>query len=85
MIWASRMTDLSVKEIEHSSISIDSDRNVYVTGKSEDSDTSFSSATIKYSSDGSLLWLQRFCSSLGILGRHSILALDSEGQVYVSG
>ncbi len=82
--WESRYTGSVGKDDRPSSIAVDIDQNVYVTGKSQDSDTSSSLATIKYSSNGSLLWLQRRSSTSNFWEGTSCLALDLEGQVYIA-
>lgn len=61
--------------------------NVYVTGRSYGTGTyaDFDYATVKYSADGKQLWTQRYTRpSLGDDVPNAI-ALDSVGNVYITG
>jgi len=68
-----------------SSIAVDGSGNVYVTGRSYGSGTSWDYATIKYNSSGVQQWVQRYNGpGNGDDGAYSI-AVDGSGNVYVTG
>jgi len=65
-------------------IAVDGSGNVYVTGESYGSGTLTDYATIKYDSNGTQLWVQRY----GPLSSYDIandIAVDAFGNVYVTG
>lgn len=64
-------------------IAVDSEGNVYVTGISSSEGYNMDCVTIKYSTDGALLWLSRYDSG-GWDGGIAI-AVDDIGYVYVTG
>jgi hypothetical protein len=66
-------------------LAVDSQGNVYVTGRSIGSGTGFDYATIKYDANGNELWVRRY-NSPGNGGDAALaLAVDSQGNVYVTG
>jgi hypothetical protein len=65
------------------SIVLDSSGNVYVTGLSRDSSTSFDYATIKYDSDGNELWIGLYNG--GSVDYATGVTVDNSGYVYVTG
>jgi hypothetical protein len=67
------------------SIAVDGSGNVYVTGESEGSVTSFDYATIKYNSSGDSLWVRRYNGPGNIDDGALSIVLDSSGNVYVTG
>lgn len=68
---------------EGKSMVVDGSGNVYITGTSLGSGTGNDYATIKYNSSGDQMWIQRY-NGPGDCGANSI-ALDSSGNVYVTG
>lgn len=67
------------------SLAVDGSGNVYVTGSSVGSGTSWDYATIKYSAAGTELWVVRY-NGLGPSDDHAgALAVDGSGNVYVTG
>jgi len=68
---------------EAADIAIDS-TGIYVTGRSQGSDTSFDYLTIKYDSSGNMVWRVRYDHSGGDDEARAIIA-DSAGNVYVTG
>jgi len=67
------------------SITLDSSDNVYVTGVSTGSGTGNDFATIKYDSSGNLLWLVRFDGPAHGEDFATDIAIDTQGNVYVTG
>jgi uncharacterized delta-60 repeat protein len=83
--WVSRYngpgngTDLAT------AIAVDDDGNVYITGTSAGSGTGGDYATIKYDKSGVQQWVQRFNGPVNSFDRASSLAVDNNGNVYVTG
>jgi hypothetical protein len=67
------------------SLAIDSANNVYVTGYSPGTNSGNDIVTIKYNSDGNQIWLQRYCSPSGGNAAGNAIAVDNNGNVYVTG
>ncbi|HJY63357.1 MAG TPA: SBBP repeat-containing protein [Ignavibacteria bacterium] len=67
------------------SIAVDGSGNVYVTGESPGSGSGKDYATIKYSSDGTGLWLQRYNGTGNSDDAALSIAVDVSGNVYVTG
>ena len=69
---------------EPTAIAVDAAGNVYVTGRSQGSNTGFDYATIKYNSDGSIAWVERYDG--GNSADEAVgIAIDSVGDVYITG
>jgi len=66
-------------------IALDDSGNVYVTGSSVGSGTSYDYATIKYTPNGDTLWLRRYNGPLNSADGAGALAVDDSGNVYVTG
>jgi uncharacterized delta-60 repeat protein len=67
------------------SLAIDSYGNAYVTGYSYGIGTGADYATIKYNSSGIQQWVQRYNDSASSGDVASLVAVDSSGNVYVTG
>jgi len=67
------------------SIALDPAGNVYVTGYSTGSGTDYDYATVKYDSSGEQQWVQRFNGPISGQDWPCAIALDSSGNVYVTG
>jgi hypothetical protein len=67
------------------SIAVDSDDNVYITGISQGAQGASNYTTIKYASDGTQAWVQRYNEPASQWSDVLQLALDSAGNVYVAG
>jgi uncharacterized delta-60 repeat protein len=67
------------------SIALDADRNVYVTGQSRGDGTAYDYATIKYDTEGNELWIAIYNGTVGGLDEANSIALDADGNVYVTG
>ncbi len=82
--WIQRY-DGSGNDDEAYDIKVDQAGNVYVTGTSYGTNTNLDYVTIKYSSDGSQLWLHRFNGSGNFEDKPVALAIDDMNNVYVTG
>jgi hypothetical protein len=82
--WFARY-DNNIKGLdEATAIAVDSEGNVYVTGRSQGSGTDYDYATIKYDKNGVQQWVSRYNYNNGVDGAAAI-AVDSAGNVYVTG
>jgi hypothetical protein len=70
---------------EPAAIAVDADGNVYVTGTSEDAAGIDDYATVRYSADGQRQWARRFDAGTGSTDQASDLAVDGDGNAYVTG
>jgi uncharacterized delta-60 repeat protein len=68
-----------------SSLAVDGQGNVYVTGQSIGSGTSYDCATVKYNSAGVQQWVQRYNGPGNDADGGFALAVDGQGNVYVTG
>ena len=66
-------------------IAVDGSGNVYVTGTSAGSGTSDDYATIKYYPNGDTAWVRRYNGPGNDIDEARAIALDSSGNVYVTG
>src|SRR5574341_975267 len=72
-------------EDEASALALDGIGNLYVTGSSVGSETSFDYATIKYAPNGDTLWVRRYNGPGNSYDDALALAVDGSGNVYVTG
>jgi hypothetical protein len=66
-------------------IAVDRSGNVYVTGYSDGSGTSFDYATVKYDPSGNELWVRRYNGPGNDTDYANAIAVDGSGNVYVTG
>ena len=66
-------------------IAVDIGNNVYVTGYSPGPNSTNDIVTIKYSNNGNQIWLQRYSSPSGGDAAGNAVAVDKNGNVYVTG
>lgn len=83
--WVQRYNGPGNDWDEATSIAVDNSGNVYVTGRSWGDGTGFECSTIKYSSDGTELWVHRFTAPGSVSEGGHAIAVDNSGNVYVSG
>ena len=84
--WISKYNGPGNNYDEATGIAIDGEGNVYVTGYSFGSDTTGNDyATVKYNSDGVEQWVQRYNGPGNGDDYAYAIAVDGEGNVYVSG
>src|SRR5574341_21110 len=84
-LWAKLYKGPSNDWDEATALVVDDSGNVYVTGSSMDSVTSYDYATIKYAPNGDTLWVRRYNGPGNDVDRASALVLDDSGNVYVTG
>ena len=81
--WVARYNGWDSGSDIANAIAVDSSGNVYVTGESEDYAHDY--ATIKYNSSGVEQWVARYTGSGWNWDEANAIALDSSGNVYVTG
>lgn len=84
-LWVSRYNGSGNHFDWASALAVDDAGNVHVTGKSSGNGTSYDYLTIKYDPDGNELWVRRYNESGESYDVASAMALDGQGNVYVTG
>src|SRR5574341_803946 len=84
-LWVRRYNGPGNSYDEASAVAVDNSGNVYVTGGSLGSGTSFDYATIKYAPNGDTLWVRRYDGPRNGPDEASALAVDNSCNVYVTG
>jgi hypothetical protein len=84
-MWGRKYNGPANGDDSASAIAVDGSGNVYVTGSSTGSGTDYDYATIKYDSNGTELWVQRFNGIVNGIDYVHGMAVDSSGYVYVTG
>jgi uncharacterized delta-60 repeat protein len=83
--WVQRYNGPANVNDNANSIAVDESGNAYVTGESTGIGSGADYATVKYSSSGVQLWVQRY-NGPGNSGDHAYsIAVDASGNVYVTG
>jgi uncharacterized delta-60 repeat protein len=83
--WVAQYDGPSNNDDGATAIAVDGSGNVYVTGHSWQSGTSWDYATIKYNCSGQQLWVSRYNGPGNIADFATGLALDPSDNVYVTG
>ena len=83
--WVSRYNGPGNFDDDASSLVTDNNGNVYVTGTSLGNGTNYDYATIKYNSIGDSVWVSRYNRPANINENAHSIAVDNQGNVYVSG
>ena len=85
--WAVRYNGPGNSTDDALSLAVDASQNVYVTGYSAAGfeETNFDYATIKYNANGQQAWVSRYNGPANDHDRASAVALDGNGNVYVTG
>jgi len=84
-LWVRRYNGPGNGEDVAYALAVDDSGNVYVTGYSEGSGTSYDYTTIKYSPNGDTLWVRRYNGPGNSDDAAGELAVDDSGNVYVTG
>ena len=85
LLWVRRYNGQGNGNDFASALAVDGGGSVYVTGSSDGSGTSRDYATVKYATNGSLLWVQRYNGPGNGTDNANALAVDGAGSVYVTG
>jgi uncharacterized delta-60 repeat protein len=83
--WVARYDGAASGEDRAHSLAVDASGNVYVTGRSHGSGTADDYASIKYDSFGVQQWVARYNSPINGDDNAEEIAVDAEGNVYVTG
>jgi Beta-propeller repeat len=83
--WVARYNGPANDDDESYAITVDASGNVYVTGYSVGSGTQEDYATIKYDGLGTEEWVARYDGPANLNDDAHAIALDSSGNVYVTG
>jgi uncharacterized delta-60 repeat protein len=84
-MWAARYDGPGNSGDEANALAVDGSGNVYVTGVSAGSGTSYDYATIKYDTSGNQMWAARYNGPGNSFDFATALAVDGSGNVYVTG
>ncbi len=83
--WTRRYEGSVGSENQASAVAVDGNGNVFITGRSEGSGSEFDYATIKYTSSGDTAWIERYDGTANYIDKAYALALDKNGNAYVTG
>jgi hypothetical protein len=84
-VWTNTYPQTPVATSAGTAIAIDAVNNVYVTGYSPGTNGTNDIVTIKYDPNGNMVWLQRYTSPSGGNAAGNAIAVDNNGNVYVTG
>ncbi len=84
-LWMRRYDGPGIGRDYANAIALDSNQNVYVTGRSYDPDSDFDYCTIKYDTNGYRLWIARFNGPGDFYDEAFDISVDSSQNVYVTG
>ena len=84
-LWAKLYNGPGNNSDEVAALVVDDSGNVYVTGSSIGSLTSYDYATIKYAPNGDTVWVRLYNGPGNDVDRANALVLDDSGNVYVTG
>ncbi len=85
LAWVARYDGEANSSDQISDMIIDSEGNIVVTGSSVEELPAGDIATIKYSSDGDLMWVATYGGGANGIDKGKSLALGPDGSIYVTG
>ena len=85
VMWTMRYSGEGNEDDKPVAICLDTDGNVYVTGQSKAAGTFWDYATVKYSNLGEQLWVARYNGPASSNDYPAALAVDIDGNIYVTG
>ncbi|MFQ6103254.1 MAG: SBBP repeat-containing protein [Candidatus Glassbacteria bacterium] len=85
VVWIERYNGPGNGDDIASAITIGVDGNIYVTGRSFGENSNYDYATIKYSSDGTRLWVTRYNGPGNGEDHATSIAVNCRGNIYVTG
>ncbi len=85
LLWSKKYDGPAHGDDRGVDIAIDDSSNVYVTGYSEGVGTATDIVTIKYGSDGTTKWVNRYDGAMHMTESPYCITLDAAGNVYVGG
>jgi hypothetical protein len=84
-IWTNTFPTVPIQPSVANAIAVDGANNSYVTGYSPGANSSNDIATIKYDQNGNQIWLQRYNGPGNGNDAGNAIAVDNNGNVYVTG
>jgi hypothetical protein len=84
-VWTNYFPSTPLGSTSPTSVAVDSANNCYVTGYSPGSNSANDIVTIKYGPNGNQIWLQRYSSPGSGNAAGNAIAVDNNGNVYVTG
>jgi outer membrane protein assembly factor BamB len=84
-LWTNYFPQTPLGSTSASSMAVDFANNCYVTGNSPASNGTNDIVTIKYDPNGNQIWLQHYSSPSGGNAAGNAIAVDNNGNVYVTG
>ena len=84
-LWTKYFQGLEKRFSRSTAVSVDKNGNVYVTGESHGASTKADYATVKYDSGGDQKWVQRYNGPGNGADMATGIAVDKNGNVYVTG
>jgi len=84
-VWSERLDGGSAGDDKPVAVKVDATGNVYVTGSSQGKASDADYLTVKYDSEGKLLWKKRYNGSGNGFDSPAAMAVTPNGTVYVTG
>ncbi|MGH9194211.1 MAG: SBBP repeat-containing protein, partial [Acidimicrobiia bacterium] len=84
-LWIARYNGTENNEDIGMALAVDVSGNVYVTGDAVEKGNDFDIVTIKYDGNGTPQWIAKYDGPAHSVDAGSAIAVDSEGNVYVTG